>query len=81
MTKFRSFISIEVLIGFVFVLLMFIMMYPPVIKPAIDNVTPTMDSAAAAILSFVPAAFLIAIIVGIFAYAFGRSPPGRRVGV
>jgi hypothetical protein len=68
-------ISLETLIGYFVVLLIYIVAIFPVIRTQIALVTGA-DELTSFMLGLIAPVFLIAIIIGIISYGLGRSPSG-----
>ena len=75
----KGLISIEILITYVVVLLIYIVGIWPIIRNTIASVTGA-DQLTQFLLTLVGPAFLIAIIIGIFSYSTGRAPVGAWSG-
>lgn len=71
----HNLISVETLIGYMCVLLIYIVGVYPVIREQIALVTGA-DELTSFMLTLVAPAFLIAIIIGIISYSLGKSPSG-----
>lgn len=71
----KSFVSLPTIFGFCIVLLIYITGLYPIIHDAIVTNAPNIDPITYSFLVFVPAAFLIALVVGIFQYALGSRRP------
>jgi len=71
----KGFISLEILTGYVLVLIIYLVGFYPIIRDTIAQVTGV-DELTSFALGLVPVAFLIAIMVGIISYGVGKRPEG-----
>ena len=75
----KALISIETLIAYFVVLLVYVVGIYPGLRDNIAMVTGA-DQMTTFMLSLMAPAFLIAIIIGIFSYAQGKQPSGAWGG-
>ena len=74
----KGFITLPDVLGFTIVLLIYVYaLYPNVIQPALaSSGMATADPITTSVMGLIPAAFLVAIVVGIFRRAFGQPAMG-----
>lgn len=73
-------VDMSTLFGFLIVFLLFIYGLSPVIFTAVANITgnPNADAATKFVAPFFAFFFMVALIIGIFKYAFGRGEEVRH---
>ena len=61
-------ISLETLVGFMIVLMLYVYGLYPIVRDTLNSMT-NVDPVTQSVAQFIPAAFLLAIVYGIFKYA------------
>lgn len=72
-------ISLSTMVGYVLVFVIYVVGFYPIIQLTIQNATG-LDPLSSSLMSLVPAAFFVAMIIGFFNYAIGRRPGGAWGG-
>lgn len=67
------------MIGYCLALIIYIVGFYPIIRDTI-NATIISDSTTASLFSLIPAVILIAMMIGLLTYAFGKRPSGAWGG-
>ena len=72
----KGLFDFRTMVGFFLVFIIYLVGFRQPIQDQINTALPTLSATEAGIISFVPAVFLIAIIISIFKYAFSSSSSG-----
>lgn len=69
----KGFFDFTTFVGFFLILVIYLVGFQPIISQIIADAVPSLTPTEASLLLFVPVAFLIAFLVNIFRYAFGKT--------
>jgi len=67
-------LSLSDLFGFVIAFVIYVVGLYPIVNNAVQTNYATFDPITQSVIVFMPLVFLLAIILGLFHYAFGRRP-------
>jgi len=75
----KKMISLSTMVGYVLVFVIYVVGFYPIMSQTIQNAMG-LDPLSSSLMSLVPAAFFVAMIVGFFNYALGKRGSGAWGG-